>query len=89
MRKSDLAAVSYEARELNQIKDSVLESLVEVLQSTFSAIATADPEMAIQIIDQLEEQKAGIEAVRLEREENRKQYIETAVKHMADSLDLE
>lgn len=89
MKKSDLAELQQQASELNQINASNVDALVAILESTFSAIATADPGLAINIIDQLADQKEGIQAVKEEREKKNAAYIRKLASLMPPMIEFD
>lgn len=89
MKKTDIARMQQQLQELSQIAESNLEKHIEVLQASFSAIATADPETALSIIDQLVEQKDTIKSVGEERERNAEMYIRKLSKALPPYLELE
>lgn len=89
MKRSDLANAQQQLRELSQINGSTMEHLVSILENTFSAIATADPTMALSIIDSLQGQREQIENVLEEREDNAAEFVAAMVKSMPPVIEFE
>lgn len=89
MKKSSLARLQQQAQELEQINDSNVNALVSILENTFSAIATAEPKMALSIIDQLVSQKKSIQEVATEREANAEAYVRQMTKMMSPMIEFE
>lgn len=89
MKKTDLARLQQQALELESIAESNIKSLVAVLESTFSAIATSDPDLALSIVAQLESQKDDITAVAVERASNAEMFIKKIANNMPDYLEFE
>jgi len=89
MKKSSLARLQQQAQELEQINDSNVNALVSILENTFSAIATAEPKMALSIIDQLVSQKKSIQEVATEREANAEAYVRQMTKMMPPMIEFE
>lgn len=89
MKRSDLAQAQQSLRELQQINASTLDNLVTILENAFSAIATADPVMALSIMDILNSQRGEIESVRDEREENAAEFVSRLVKAMPASIEFQ
>lgn len=89
MKKTALARMQQVAQELEQVNDSSLNRLVEILESSFSAIATAEPKIALQIIAQLNEQAESIKSIAQERRENADRYVKGLAAQMPDFINLE
>lgn len=89
MKKTDLARLQQVAAELEQINDNNINHLVAVFESTFSAIATSEPKIALSIIKQLNEQVESIEQVMKERRENADLYVKKLAAHMPDMIEFE
>lgn len=88
MKKRDLAGLTFRSKQLEQLNSHSLECLVEVVQTTFSVIATSDPHLANTIIDQLHRQKEGILQFLANREAEEKEYIDMVCASMSDTLEL-
>jgi prephenate dehydrogenase len=89
MKKTDLARLQQVAAELEQINDNNINHLVSIFESTFSAIATSEPKIALSIIKQLNEQVGDIEQTMKERKENADAYVEKLAAHMPPMIEFE
>ena len=89
MKRSDLAGLQQQAQELNQINISNVDALVSILESTFSAIATADPRLSLSIIEQLSSQKEQIKQVAEEREANAEAYVRKMASMMPPMIEFD
>lgn len=88
MKKSDLATLTYGTQRLLQINDTMAEFLVETIRSSFSLLATAEPELAISVIDQLTMQKTQIQAFIVEKDQQEVDGVKELTKALPDHLDL-
>lgn len=89
MKKSEMAELTLRAQQLEQMHESALEKLVDIIQSSFSAVATSDPGLALNIIRQLEGQKDGIQQLAQDREMEALEYIKNTVSRLPDTLIFE
>ncbi len=89
MKKSDLAILTERASLLTEIYEHSIGKLVAGLEASFSGIATADPELAIDILDQL---NAGVPELKkmIEERKLRSEQIRARVMgNLPDSLEFE
>lgn len=89
MKKTDLARLQQQAQELESVNDSYLQSMITVFENAFSAIATAEPKIALSIIAQMGERKEEINSLIAERKSNADRYVEALASRMPDYLELE
>lgn len=89
MKKSSLAALTYQAKINTQVIDNARDKLLDIIGSSFSALATMDPEAALSVLEQLTEQKKSIEDVVVERKKNEEDYIKLMTANMGDSINFE
>lgn len=89
MKKSSLAALTYQAKIDTQIIDNARDKLLDIIGGAFSALATMDPEASLSVIDQLRGQEQSIKDVVDERKKNEEEYIKLMTANMGDSLQFE
>jgi len=89
MKKSALATMQFEHKQMIQKLDNATEKLVEIIQSSFSALATNDPSLALNVLEQLNGNKDAIENLVKERAEDEKQYVDLLSSKLPDELVLE
>lgn len=89
MKKSELAKAQYSLRTLAQSQESSVERFVEIISSAFSALATIAPEYALQVIEQLYDQKKEIRDLIKERTKQEAKFIKLAVEHTGPSIEFE
>jgi len=89
MKKKSLALIQFQIRQLSQMQDVAINSCVESIQGTMSTLATLDPETALHILGELEKNRPAIEALIKERAADEKEFVDFAVDHMPDSMELE
>lgn len=88
MKKSDLATLTYGTQRLLQINDTMAEFLVETIRSSLSLLATAEPELALSVIAQLNEQSKQIKAFIIEKDQQEVDGVKELTKALPDHLDL-
>ena len=89
MKKSTLVRVQQQYNELVNIAQSTEDKLVEIIQSSISALATANPEMAIEVIEQIAKQKKAIKKMSEERSAAREEYVTVMTSQLPDSLEFD
>lgn len=89
MKKKDLAGLTYAARILEETNDATNESLVEIIQVSFSALATSDPNLAIHVLDQLIPQRQKIEELIDEREQDAAEFVKTLADNLPAVIEFE
>jgi len=89
MKKKSLAQIQFQTRQLTQMFEVSVNGLIESIQANMSTLATLDPAMALHILGELGKNKSAIEGLIKEREADEKEFIDFAVDHMPDSMDLE
>lgn len=89
MKKSSLARLQQQASELEQVNDSYLEKMISIFEATFSAIATAEPKIALSIIDQISARKEEIEKMGEERAANAEMYVKRLASMMPPVIEFE
>lgn len=88
MTKRGLAELTVGYRKFSKIVDASNERLMEILESAFSAIATANPRLALSILDQINAQRADLETAAKEREEDDEGMIQEIIKYAPESIEL-
>lgn len=88
MKKSDLATLTYGTNRLLQINDTMSDFLVETIRSSLSLLATAEPELAISVIDQLLLKKTQIQDYIVEKDKHELDGVKELSKSLPDHLDL-
>lgn len=82
MTKKQFATLLYKGSQLEQIKYNSNDKLVTILADAFSALATASPEDALSVIDQINLQRGEIETVLAENKEQERQAVAVLMKNM-------
>lgn len=75
MTKQSLARVLWMANQYEQMKENSEDRLVEVIQAAYSALATSNPELALNILKQMNEQSPQITEIIAEREVEEEAFI--------------
>lgn len=88
MTKRGLAELTVGYRKFGKIVDATNERLMEVIESAFSALATANPRLALAVVDQIASQRADLEEAAKEREEDDEGMIQEIIKYAPDSIEL-
>ena len=88
MKKSDLATLTYGTQRLLQINDTMSVFLVETIKSSISLLATAEPKMAISVINQLSSQIPEIQQFIKQVDTQEVVSVAELAKSLPDYLDL-
>lgn len=89
MNKRALATAQFRAKQAEQIMDHSNEKLIEIIQSSFSALATANPLLALEVLEQINAQVPGIEKLATNRLDEEKEYIDLLSSKLPDFMELE
>lgn len=89
MKKSQLALLTFRVNQLEAMKQISKDYLVEIIQSSFSAIASIDPALALSLAEQINAQKDGILALQKDREVDQEEYVQKMTEHMSDFMEFE
>lgn len=89
MKRSDLARAQQNLQEVSQIAQNSVEHMVVILENAFSAIATAEPALALEILTQLNTQRQDIQDVIAERKQNAEKYVKLLASKMPPVLEFD
>lgn len=86
MRKKDLAHISNQVMVLEQMHTVAVEGLTEIIAKSFSTLATLDPEIALDIMNQLVKQKPKIQKLSAERELDNIKNVQALVNSLPNRI---
>lgn len=89
MTKKGMATLMHLASTLGQCNEFNNQMSIEVIQNSFSALATSNPKLAISLIGELNKQIPAMEEQARDMANKRKEFIDEMVPKMADNLELE
>jgi hypothetical protein len=89
MTKTEMAEMTHRLQFLENVNRVTKESLISLLQDSFSAIATMDPTLGLSVLDQLNDQRDQIEALKKERDEHHQEYVKMLASNLESTIELE
>lgn len=89
MTKKDYTKVLRFASNAEQIIDSATDRLVQIIQDSVSALSNMNPEVAVEVMDQIYEQRDLVAKLGQERKDQDEKFVDTYSKNLPDSLELE
>lgn len=89
MTKKELASLQRYCLNAEQISKDTNERLVAIIQDSLSALANSDPELALQVVEQVSEQKTMLQGAIEDRKTSDEGFIEMLASKLPDSLELE
>lgn len=89
MKKSSLAEISHAALTGAQLEDHSKAAILHILETSFSALATLDPEFAINVIDQLKDKAQECKELAADRAQEKAEYLKVTVESLPDVLEFQ
>jgi transglutaminase/protease-like cytokinesis protein 3 len=87
--KRQFAATMVRANNAGQMLENASENLFKIISSSFSALATIDPDAAIFALNELEKNRANIIKLSEDREKSNERQIDAITSSLSDSLEFE
>lgn len=89
MQKRKYAQLMTAVSSMEQLQQKGLEGLVNTLSVVFSTIATIDPELALNSLEQLNGQKKEIKKFAADREKAHKKNIDMLMTRLPNVIELD
>ncbi len=89
MKKSDFAKINAHARNLEGVAQDSLENMCKGLSAMFSGIASNDPDMALSVLDQLNNQRDAITQLKKDKAEQFKKTVQYLTSKCPQSIEFE
>lgn len=89
MKKTELATMAVLNNQYSQLLDHGIEALGKIIESSISALATVDPELAISVIKQLNDQIEGIEQLKNDRKASSDKKIKMVAEALPNNIEFD